>query len=161
MTDGDGSLIIRAGVLEDAQVLADFNAAMALETENVRLDPPTVLAGCRAVLEDPGKGQYFVAESGGRIVGQLLVTREWSDWRNGDMWWVQSVYVHPEHRRKGVFRALYRHVVREAAARGVAAIRLYVEEHNHAAQHTYRGMGMRVTYYRVMEQILRGPGASR
>jgi ribosomal protein S18 acetylase RimI-like enzyme len=152
------SVTIRAGRPSDAEIVAEFNRRMALETEKVRLEPATILAGCRAVLGDAARGLYFVAEIDGRVVGQIMVTREWSDWRNGDIWWIQSVYVHPDYRRRGVFRALYRHVEQEARRSGVVSLRLYVEQDNTAAQATYRALGMKLCHYRVMEQPLGGSG---
>jgi ribosomal protein S18 acetylase RimI-like enzyme len=110
-------------------------------------------AGVEAGLADPGKACYFVAEDGGTVVGQLMVTYEWSDWRNGWIWWVQSVYVRPDYRRRGVFRALYRHVHQAAVAeRGVVGLRLYVEQDNHRAQEVYRRLGMERTRYFVLER---------
>src|SRR5689334_22288787 len=107
-------LRIRRGVPADAAVLADFNARMALETEDTVLPADVIGPGVAAALADEAKAIYFVAEAGGAVVGQLMITHEWSDWRNGDLWWVQSVYVHPDHRRRGVFRRLYDHA-RDAA----------------------------------------------
>src|SRR4051794_9888896 len=95
---------LRPARLEDASALVDFNAAMALETEHLALDRATLARGVRAALEDSAKARYFVAadESGDRVIGMLMLTLEWSDWRDGEIWWIQSVYVHPEHRRRGV-----------------------------------------------------------
>jgi len=153
-------LTIRAATIDDAGVIAAFNEAMAWETEQKRLDPPTVRAGVEALLADPRKGRYFVAcvidEAGAeRVVGQLMHTWEWSDWRNGDLWWLQSVYVDPAHRRRGVFRALCRHILEEAAhTPGVAGVRLYVESHNRDAQATYERLGFADAGYIVMETML-------
>jgi GNAT superfamily N-acetyltransferase len=125
---------------------------MALEAEHKQLDPVTVRLGVRAVLDDPAKGRYFVAERDGRVVGQLMITYEWSDWRNGTFWWIQSVFVTPDARRAGVFRTLFRHL--EALAEGdqsVCGIRLYVERENERAQSTYRRCGLADGGYRVME----------
>jgi GNAT superfamily N-acetyltransferase len=146
-------IVIRAGVAGDAEVIADFNIRMALETENLHLDPPTVLAGVRAGLADAAKARYFVSEINGQIVGQLMLTHEWSDWRNGDIWWIESVYVHPDHRGRGVFGTLYRHVEQLARREGVVGLRLYVEKENSAAQKTYAKLGMAMTHYLVMEQM--------
>src|SRR5262245_20710416 len=104
-------LTIRRATLDDADTIALFNSRMALETEGNSLDGPTVRAGVRAILADPSKGWYLVAEQGGNIVGQLMLTFEWSDWRNAWFWWIQSVYVREDARRHGVFRALYEHVL--------------------------------------------------
>ena len=153
------SIVIRAATAEDADFLAHGNAAMALETEHKQLDPGVVGAGVRAALADPGKGLYFIAELNGQRVGQLMFTYEWSDWRNGTFWWIQSVYVLPQARRNGVFRALFRHV-EELAERdpGVCGIRLYVEKDNRNARRTYEALGMRDAHYRIYEQDTRPPG---
>jgi ribosomal protein S18 acetylase RimI-like enzyme len=143
---------IRAAGIDDADFLAAGNVAMALEAEHKHLDPATVARGVRAVLEDPGHGRYFVAERDGRPVGQLMITYEWSDWRNGRFWWIQSVYVLPQARRGGVFRALFRHLEERAKADpGVCGIRLYVERENVRAQATYRHCGLEDAGYAVME----------
>ena len=144
---------VRAAVVSDAGVMADFNIKMALETEHLKLDPPTVLAGVRAGLADAAKARYFVAEVDGRVVGQLMLTHEWSDWRNGDIWWIESVYVHPDHRGRGVFGSLYRHVAELAKNEGVVGLRLYVEKENATAKKTYEKLGMEMTCYDVMEQM--------
>ena len=146
---------IRRGETRDAETIADFNAAMAAETEHLTLDRPTLLAGVRAALADAGKARYFVADAGGRVVGQLMLTREWSDWRNGDIWWIQSVYVAQDFRGRGVFKALYRHVEQFARAEGAVGLRLYVEKENGAAQKTYESLGMSLTHYLVMEEMFR------
>lgn len=145
---------IRRAVAADARVIAEFNIAMALETEQVSLDPATVNAGVAAGIADPAKAAYFVAEAGGRCVGCCMITHEWSDWRNGDIWWFQSVYVALEARRTGVFRAMYRHIERMARDAGVVALRLYVERDNQRAKQTYESMGMDLTHYDVMQQQL-------
>ena len=143
---------IRAARIEDAAFLAAGNVAMAMESEHKQLDPATVTRGVQAVLGDPAKGRYFVAERDGRPVGQLMVTYEWSDWRNGNFWWIQSVYVLPEARRLGVFRELFGHLERLARADAtVCGIRLYVERENARAQATYRHCGLEDAGYVVME----------
>jgi GNAT superfamily N-acetyltransferase len=146
------TISVRPAVASDAEFLAHGNAAMALETEHKQLDAAVVGAGVRAALLDTGKGRYFIAERDGQRVGQLMFTYEWSDWRNGTFWWVQSVYVVPVARRSGVFRALFRHV--EGLARddpAVCGIRLYVERENTHAQATYRHCGLEDAGYTVME----------
>ena len=148
------NISVRAARPEDSGFLAAGNLAMALEAEHKRLDPATVDRGVRAVLEDPARGRYYVAEQDGRPVGQLMVTYEWSDWRNGCFWWIQSVYVLPEARRAGVFRALYRHVEQLAADDPtICGIRLYVERENSRAQATYRHCGMSDAGYVIMETV--------
>ncbi|MDQ3494704.1 MAG: GNAT family N-acetyltransferase [Pseudomonadota bacterium] len=143
---------VREARRDDLDWLAEGAIAMAWETEHKRLDPDTVRAGIAAGLDDPARARYFVADGNGARVGTLMLTQEWSDWRNGAWWWIQSVYVAPAHRRQGVFAALYRHV--EALARdapGVIGLRLYVERDNSAAQRTYTALGMRNAGYRLYE----------
>ena len=148
---------IRDATSADAAIIADFNASLAFESEGMRLDPELVGPGVKALLRDPSKGRYWMAEAAGRIVGQIMVTYEWSDWRNGMIWWIQSVYVHGDYRRSGVFSALYRYV--ESLARQdaqVCGIRLYVEHENARAQRTYESLGMNMTDYRVMQSMFTG-----
>jgi ribosomal protein S18 acetylase RimI-like enzyme len=146
-------LTIRRATPADADVLVAFNAALAWETEHKRLRPDVLAAGVRGVFADPARGFYTVAEAGGEVVGQVMVTFEWSDWRNGWFWWVQSVYVRADARRGGVFRALYREVARQAAADpAVIGVRLYVERDNARAQATYRALGMAETGHVLMEE---------
>lgn len=145
------ALHIRAGTLADEVVVAAFNAAMAMETEGKTLHEPTLRAGVRAALADPAKGFYLLAERGGEVVGQAFVTFEWSDWRNGWYWWIQSVYVAPAARRTGVFRALFDHIRRLALADPtVIGLRLYVEHANAAAQAVYTALGMAAEPYQLM-----------
>jgi GNAT superfamily N-acetyltransferase len=144
--------VIRRATPADAAVVVEFNRLLAQESEGKALDPVTLVPGVRAALEDPRKALYFLAEEGGQVLGQLGVTFEWSDWRNGWFWWIQSVYVRPEARRRGVFRALFDQVRRLAAADPeVIGLRLYVENANKAAQQTYQQMGMRAAGYFVLE----------
>lgn len=136
----------------DAAVIAEFNLRLATETEGLHLDPETVLAGVKALLNDDSKGLYFVAECADEIAGQLMITREWSDWRNGNIWWLQSVYVHPKHRRAGVFTALYEDLRRRAAAtKDVRCLRLYMHRTNQRAREAYCRVGMSRTEYEVFE----------
>jgi ribosomal protein S18 acetylase RimI-like enzyme len=150
-------IAVRPARADEADTLADFNIAMALETEGRRLLPEVVGAGVRRLLAEPALGFYLVAVAAGEVVGSAMVTTEWSDWRNGRFWWIQSVYVRREWRRRGVFRALYAHI-REAAAQApdVCGFRLYVERENAAAQATYRALGMHETEYRIMEELRPG-----
>lgn len=149
-------LRVRVAVAGDAATLAGFNRAMALETEARVLETEHLLPGVEAVLRDPSNGFFVVAESGGEVVGALLITYEWSDWRNGRFWWIQSVYVRPEHRRHGIYRKLYEFVrARARTAGGVAGFRLYVERENVDAQRTYAALGMSETAYRMYEELLR------
>lgn len=154
-------LRIREAHAHDRDLLAQWAVAMALETEHKHLDEATVRAGVEAAIADPSKARYFVAVHESLVAGRetiaapagtLMLTREWSDWRNGDWWWIQSVYVAPEHRRQGVFAALYRHV--ETLARGtpgVVGLRLYVERENVDAQRTYAALGMVDAGYAIFE----------
>ena len=148
------NLEIRPAREDDWPTIADFNIRLAAESEDKSLDPTTVEAGVRALLSDPRKGRYFMACVDDRIVGQLMHTFEWSDWRNGDIWWLQSVYVHPDFRRQGVFRSLNAHLEQLASETpGVVGLRLYVENQNERAQQTYLSLGMAAPGYRVMEQF--------
>lgn len=151
------TLTIRDAARADIETIARFNSAMAVETEGRPLEPGTIHNGVAAVLADPTKGRYWVAEVDGQVVGQLMITYEWSDWRNGVLWWIQSVYVQPERRREGVFSALYHHVESLASARpDVCGLRLYVERDNARAQNTYSSLGMTEPNYLVMEAIFEG-----
>jgi ribosomal protein S18 acetylase RimI-like enzyme len=142
---------IRGATLADAEVIAAYNAAMALETEHKRLDLAVLRAGVEGAIGHPEAAQYYLADIDGRVVGQLMVTFEWSDWRNGMFWWIQSVYVHPEFRSRGIFGALYRHVERLARDAGACGLRLYVERENAGAQAAYRRLGMTDSGYLVYE----------
>ncbi|MCZ8115648.1 GNAT family N-acetyltransferase [Silanimonas sp.] len=147
---------IRAATPADLEILARWAEAMALETEGKVLDATTIRAGIAAGLADPHKARYLIAEHDGRAVGTLMLTTEWSDWRNGWWWWIQSVFVAEDARRLGVFRALHDHVEREALATlGVCGLRLYVENDNARAQATYAALGMRDAHYRVFEAEFR------
>ena len=154
-------LRIRAAHTHDRDLLAQWAVAMALETEHKQLDEKTVRAGVEAGIADPAKARYFIAMRESSVAGRetiaapagtLMLTHEWSNWRNGDWWWIQSVYVPPQFRRMGVFTALYRHV--EQLARdtpGVVGLRLYVERENANAQKTYEALGMIDAGYSILE----------
>ncbi len=145
-------LTIRQAVPSDSPALVAFNEMMAQETEGISLDRSRLRKGIESLFEDRSRGEYFVAEVDGKIVGQLMITYEWSDWRNGTFWWIQSVYTDRNYRNKGVFRSLYRHVETLARSRSdVCGLRLYVEEHNSRAQKTYESLGMNHSRYRMME----------
>jgi len=150
-------ILIREATPEDWPTIADFNRRLALETESLALDGPTLEAGVKAALADRTKARYFVAcAANGQIVGQLMHTYEWSDWRNGDIWWLQSVYVHPDYRSQGIFRLLFEHLAREAESDPtVVGLRLYVEDHNERAQAVYGRLGLDAAGYRVMERFFR------
>jgi len=143
---------VRPGRLEDVETMAEFQTMMAMETEGIRLDRPTVEAGVRAVFADSNRGRYWVAEADGKVVGSLLITPEWSDWRNATAWWIQSLYVREEYRRRGVFRRLFEHVRKLIEADdGLLGLRLYVAADNAAAQRAYEAMGMDGRHYRMYE----------
>ena len=143
---------IRQATPADTTIIADFNARIASETERRKLDPARVNAGVAALLCDAAKGVYFLAEVEGHIVGQLLITNEWSDWRNGNFWWIQSVYVEKEFRGQGIFRALFEHVQKLAKQRkDVCGLRLYMDSANATARKTYERLGMKRTDYEVFE----------
>ena len=125
---------------------------MAIETENLHLDRTTLLQGVQAILKDASKGFYTLAEGNGAVVGQMMVTFEWSDWRNGTFWWLQSVYVQPEYRRRGVFRQLYQSLLEEVSSRkDICGLRLYVHKENTAAQRVYERLGLHKAFYDVHE----------
>jgi GNAT superfamily N-acetyltransferase len=144
---------IRAARPSDEAIIAEYNAALAWESEEKRLHEPTLRAGVRALLADPQKGFYTLAESGGQVVGQTLITFEWSDWRNGWYWWIQSVYVRADARRAGVFRAIFEHLRAKAVADPtVIGLRLYVEQKNERARKTYAHLGLEEEPYLLMGQ---------
>ncbi|HPS24621.1 MAG TPA: GNAT family N-acetyltransferase [Bacteroidales bacterium] len=145
-------MIIRKATFQDAVTLAENQVRMAMESENMKLDYQTVIKGREAYLNDPGKGTCYIAQEDGQIAGSLMVTREWSDWRNGWIWWIQSVYVLPEFRRRGVYKALYEHLqklVNESP--DVLGIRLYAEKNNRKALAAYRSLGMSDDHYVTFE----------
>jgi GNAT superfamily N-acetyltransferase len=146
-------ITVRRALAADMPVVSEFNRRMALETEGKRLDPEVLAAGVAAILNDPLRGTYYLAEHGGEVVGQLSITLEWSDWRNGWFWWIQSVYVREDARRHGVFRALYDRVYQAARDDpSVIGLRLYVERENLSAQQTYAGLGMEPMSYVMFQR---------
>lgn len=145
-------ITIRLATIDDAEFLVRGNAAMALETEHLSLDLDRLRNGVHSLFEDRSRGVYYIAEAAGRRVGQMMITYEWSDWRNGVFWWIQSVWVEPAFRGQGVFKALYAHVENLAKADGgVCGLRLYVENNNQRAQATYERCGMTRTVYQMFE----------
>jgi len=147
--------LVRQASISDLDTIVLFNRELAWESEGRELDETVLRVGVAALLADPDKGVYFVAEHNGQVVGQLLITYEWSDWRNGWFWWLQSVYVHPDHRQRGVLRRLVDHVLELARTgnRQVIGLRLYVESGNRVAQEVYRRLGFQPTGYKVLEWI--------
>ncbi len=145
-------ILIRLGDYADSDQIAEFMIKMAWETEGISLDPKTVRHGVRNVFKELTRGFYTVAECGDKVVGCMMVTYEWSDWRNANQWWIQSVYVLPEHRRSGVFKKLYEFTIYRAhKEQDVCGLRLYVEKGNSVAQDTYRALGMKFSDYLVFE----------
>lgn len=143
---------IRQAILSDAPMIADFNIRLAEESEQLRLDAGCVSAGVAALLAEAAKGVYYVAEADGTVVGQLMITYEWSDWRNGNIWWIQSVYVREDFRGRGVFRALFKHLQELAlATKEVCCLRLYMHADNLRARRSYERLGMKRTKYEVFE----------
>lgn len=148
-------ITVRYATPGDTASLVAFQQAMARETEGITLDLEPLRRGINAVFRSPDKGLYLVAEAEGAVIGGLLITYEWSDWRNGTFWWIQSVYVEPQWRRKGVYRAMHNYVCEVASKRGdVCGIRLYVERDNNVAQQTYSNLGMVKSHYDMYEMSL-------
>jgi GNAT superfamily N-acetyltransferase len=151
-------IVIRIASSSDIPVITDFNCALALESEGLRLDPGTARRGVELALGRPQWCRYFLAELDGQVVGQLMITYEWSDWRAAAFWWIQSVYVRPDRRKQGIFRTLYRHV--ESLARqdpGACGLRLYVDRHNRRAMQTYEQLGMTPAEYVMYAFEWNGP----
>ncbi|MCU0709561.1 MAG: GNAT family N-acetyltransferase [Pirellula sp.] len=145
---------IRPAVSTDVETIAHFNIALCRETEGRELDSVKVTNGVRRFVTEPNRGRYFVAEIDGKVVGQAAYTFEWSDWRNGEIWWIQSVYVHPHFRSKGVFRTLFTHIKELGEAdEDCCGIRLYMERENEAARESYRRLGFSETGYVVFERL--------
>ena len=144
---------IRKATRQDAEIIVKFNKAMALETENKTLDDDTLSKGVNHLFYEPNKGFYLLAEVNDEIAGQLMITTEWSDWRNSDFWWIQSVYVKSEFRRKGIYRQLHETVLKMVREnRELCGIRLYVDKSNVVAQETYRKLGMDESNYIIMKK---------
>ncbi len=153
-------LALRQAIPEDADHIARFNQGIAWETEKIKLEWPRILAGVTAMIAEPSRGGYLLALEGERIVGQLAITYEWSDWRNGNFWWIQSVYVDAGYRQRGVYRALHEHIRQQAIADPqCCGLRLYVEEDNAPALTAYLRLGMKRSYYRIMEEAFLYPSS--
>lgn len=144
---------VRPGLLFDIDVIAEYQVKMAFETENgLKLDPPTVNLGVTAVMDDPSKGKYWLAEVDGKVAGCLLTVPEWSDWRNGTVLWIHSVYVHPDFRKHGVYKALYAHLKQMVTdSKELRGLRLYVDKTNLNAQKVYEALGMSGEHYHLFE----------
>jgi GNAT superfamily N-acetyltransferase len=144
----------RKAKFKELETIVDFQILMASETEDMKLDKETLISGVEAVFEDPGKGTYYVATEEEVVIACLLITPEWSEWRNGTVWWIQSVYVVKEHRGKGIFKALYNYI--KAMVEGdetLKGIRLYVEKENTKAQAVYEKLGMTAEHYKLYEWL--------
>ena len=144
-------ITIRRAVPADWETVVEYNYRLAAETEDTVLNRDVLALGVQAALADESKALYFVAEAGGEIVGQAMVTFEWSDWRNGSIWWFQSVYIRADWRRRGVFRQIYNAITQAGQAAGAVEFRLYAVATNEPALATYRSLGMKHTPYIVME----------
>lgn len=147
--------MVRTARPSDATTIAEFNRRLALETENLVLQPAALAAGVAAVLADRSRGRYFVAEEAGDVIGQVMITYEWSDWRNGWIWWIQSVYVRADRRKNNVFRSILDFIQETARAEGdVVALRLYVEKENKAAQATYHRLGFEEIHFHLLQKLM-------
>jgi ribosomal protein S18 acetylase RimI-like enzyme len=150
-------LLIRRGELKDLDILVEFNQALVYETEHKTLPVQVITGGVETLLKTPSLGFYLLAEKNNQVVGSLMITTEWSDWHNGLYWWIQSVYVHQDFRRQGVFRKLYEFVKTQAENPEndlkVCGFRLYVERENTVAQNTYQSLGMKESYYHIYEEL--------
>ncbi|MCU0715774.1 MAG: GNAT family N-acetyltransferase [Pirellula sp.] len=145
---------IRQAIPSDVEIIAQYNIALCRETEGRELDLVTVTNGVKRIVSEPNRGKYFVAEIDGEVVGQAAHTFEWSDWRNGEIWWIQSVYVHPRFRNQGVFRALFNHIEELGEVNcDCCGIRLYMERENQTARESYRRLGFGETGYVVFERM--------
>lgn len=145
--------MVRVANINDLETINLFNKYLAWETESIKLDDEKIANGVKTIINDPTKGQYFVYEVSGKVVGQLLITYEYSDWRNANIWWIQSVYVDKDFRRQGIFQSLYNHVKEIVSSRNdIAGLRLYVDKENVNAQKTYQALGMK-SHYSVYEWL--------
>lgn len=147
-------MIVRQATRSDSASIVEFQLSMAWETEELKLNEPTVIKGVAAVFEDPAKGIYYVAETEGKVVGSLLTTFEWSDWRNGTVLWIQSVYVRPEYRKRSIFSKLYKHIQEKVNGNSnLRGIRLYADKTNIPAHGVYEHLGMTAEHYQMFEWI--------
>jgi GNAT superfamily N-acetyltransferase len=145
---------IRTAKIEDAEAITAQNISLAKESEHILLNPETVLVGVKALLSDKNKGFYIVAEENETIIGQLMITCEWSDWRNKPIWWVQSVYVQKEWRKKGVFTKLLNYIQQKARRQAVVFLRLYMHKQNRSAQKVYEKIGWKQEPYDMYRLLL-------
>ena len=146
---------VEQATLDDITTIAQFQVDMAMESEGYVLAYDTILQGVTAAMNDANKGRYIVAKVDGSTVGSLMLTREWSDWNNGWYWWVQSVYVLPHYRGRGIYKAMYAQVKQMAAAERVTQVRLYVDKGNTRAQKVYQQLGMDECHYLMYEEVMK------
>ena len=147
-------ITITKGQTEDIEAIAGFQVDMAMESEGTLLDKETVTKGVTAAMNDENKGCYYVARVEGKAVGSLMLTREWSDWNNGWYWWIQSVYVAPDYRRRGIYKSMYNAVCEDAKQQNIAQVRLYVDKTNTRGQKVYQSLGMTESHYLIYETSL-------
>ena len=147
--------IITKGRPEDIEAIAQFQVDMAMESEGTKLDKDNLIKGVTAAMNDKNKGSYYVARVEGKVVGSLMLTREWSDWNNSWYWWIQSVYVSPDYRRHGIYKSLYHAVCSDAKEQNVAQVRLYVDKTNIHGQKVYAALGMQESHYLMYEAMLK------
>jgi ribosomal protein S18 acetylase RimI-like enzyme len=150
----DLDLTITQGKASDIDAIVRFQADMAMESEGTMLDMDRLTLGVSSAINDESKGIYLVARAGGKAIGSLMLTREWSDWNNQWYWWIQSVYVMPEYRKKGVYKAMYATLKDMAQENGVSQIRLYADRTNLSAQQVYQRLGMRESHYLMFEETI-------
>lgn len=148
------NIVITRGEPDDIESIVRFQADMAMESEGTTLDKDKLTKGVTAATNDESKGIYLVARAEGKAIGSLMLTREWSDWNNQWYWWIQSVYVMPEYRKKGVYKAMYATLKQMARESGVAQIRLYADKTNLSAQQVYRRLGMEESHYLMFEETI-------
>lgn len=146
-------ITVRPASGSDAPVIIGFQKQMARETEDLLLEDEKITKGVYAVFDNPARGKYYVATVDDKVIASLLITTEWSDWRNAEVWWFQSVYVLPGYRRKGIFRKMYSYIRDLAVKENVAGLRLYVETNNITARRTYEAMGMNSEHYTLYEWL--------
>jgi len=147
-------IYIRQAIQNDIESIVYFNAEMAYETEGITLSSEKLTDGVKAVFDDDKKGFYIIAECDDRVVGQAMITYEWSDWRNAIFWWIQSVYVIPEYRKAGVFKAIFAEIKSMAESSNVCGLRLYVERNNKVAKSVYLRLGMEESHYDFFEMTI-------
>jgi ribosomal protein S18 acetylase RimI-like enzyme len=145
------SITVARATIDNLSDIVSFQIAMALETEGINLDEAVITSGVKAVFDDPSKGVYFIVKDGDKAIASNLITYEWSDWRNRNIWWIQSVYVRPEYRKQGVFKTLYNHLKEQVELNNIGGLRLYVDKTNTRANEVYTRLGMDGEHYDYFE----------